>query len=414
MPWPLYLALKQLFPTGRRAGSFFFWAALLGVALGVMVLVVVQSVMGGFGAVHRERIVQTTGHLEVNGSGRPFRPDPLWIEELRGTEAVTAVAPFANGFGMAQHRSASVFPLIYGLNPRQHGAFAVEEFLQQGDLADLGPDTAFISTTLAAQLGLGMGDYLELYSPVMLEALQAEEVRLPLEVQVAGIFEVEWNDQFAPGVVVELQTMQDFYNLGDAVHGLTIRLEEPSTLPREQAVAEALQAAAPFGLRVVTWRERWASFLWVLDFEKTMMLFLNLVIVAVAVFAIAVAQVLTVLRKTREIGLLGAMGARGGGIFAQYALQGLIIGVLGTVLGIVAALTLLHFRDTVIIGLANLTGTRETLVQFYYFTFLPVQYRPEDFVIISASAVVLATIAGCVPAWRAAALRPAEALRTEG
>lgn len=144
-----------------------------------------------------------------------------------------------------------------------------------------------------------------------------------------------------------------------------------------------------------------------------MMLFINLVIVAVAVFAIAIAQLLNVLRKTREIGVLGAFGGRPRELWALYCWQGVIIGGLGTALGMLMGVGLLAVRDPIIQGLSALTGTRDTLIQFYYFAHLPVRYSPLDFAIIGVAALGLATLAGLVPAWRAARLKPAEAIRTE-
>lgn len=410
MPWYLYLALKQLFPTGKRFGSFFFLMSVLGVALGVMVLVVVQSVMGGFGQVHRERMVETTGHVDVTGGGRPFSLNAELLGRLQDDPRVETIGPYAQGIVMAQRGRVPQVPTVFGIDARQPEAYGITQMLVAGDLADLHDGSTIVSVPFARQAGIRIGDTLEIYTPLMLEALNAEAVILPVELEVVGMYEIEWNPEYSPGLVVTLRALQDMYGLEDSIHGLTVRLDAKAD---EFALAREWNAFLPGFVHAQTWRDRWASFLWVLDLEKTMMLFINLVIVAVAVFAIAIAQLLNVLRKTREIGVLGAFGGRPRELWALYCWQGVIIGGLGTALGMLMGVGLLAVRDPIIQGLSALTGTRDTLIQFYYFAHLPVRYSPLDFAIIGVAALGLATLAGLVPAWRAARLKPAEAIRTE-
>ena len=118
-------------------------------------------------------------------------------------------------------------------------------------------------------------------------------------------------------------------------------------------------------------------------------------------------------RKTREIGLLAVIGGSRRGVIGIYCFQGFFIGLLGSLLGIVLAISCLSLRDPIIQGIATLTGTRETLVRFYYFAYLPVRYEVGEIVRIGILAVLLATMASLLPAWRAARLRPAETLRVE-
>lgn len=412
MPWFLYLAFKQLFPTGKRFGSFFFIMSVLGVALGVMVLVVVQSVMGGFGSIHRERMIETTGHIDLTARGRPF----VLTEEVRArmeaSPLVDTLGPYAHGLVLAQRSGGRIpqAPTVFGVDASLPEAYGLTQMLVSGDLDDLSDDGVVVSVDFAHKMGLMLGDVLEIYTPMMIEALQADEVILPRELEVVGLYRLEWNPEYAPGLIVTLRTMQELYGLDDSIHGITVRLVDRAD---EFAVASEWNDWLPVPLYAQTWRERWASFLWVLDLEKTMMLFINLVIVAVAVFAIAIAQLLNVLRKTREIGVLGAFGGRPRELWALYCWQGFFIGALGTAFGIVFAFGLLSVRDPIIHGLATLTGSRDTLTQFYYFAQLPVKYSLNDFIVITVAALGLSTLAGLVPAWRAARLKPAEAIRAE-
>lgn len=406
----MYLALRQLAPSGRRLGSVFFFLAVLGVGLGVAVLVIVQSVMGGFGEVHRERIIDTTGHLDISEGGFPFEGAYQLADELAERDGVRQVTPYARGFVMVRAGTVPVFPAIYGFAYGPDPVFAVDEYLVAGTLDDLYDDTVFISQSLSQSLGVWIGSEIEIFSPTMIDRLQSDEVVLPRAFRVAGIYSIDWNQEFLPGVLCTLRTMQDLYGLGDGVHGLAVRLDGGVD---EFALAAELQADLSSRKRVITWKERWADFLWVLDLEKTMMLFLNLFIVAVAVFAIAIAQLLTVVRKTREIGLLAVIGGSRGGVLGIYCFQGFFIGLLGAAAGIALAMISLSFRDPIIQGLAGLSGTRDTLIRYYYFANLPVLYDFWEIVRIGLLAVGLSTLASLLPAWRAARLRPAETLRIE-
>jgi len=408
--WYMYLALRQLVPSGRRFGSVFFFLAVLGVALGVAVLVIVQSVMGGFGMVHRERIVDTSGHLDVSTGGYPFEGGFKLSEKIAEDPDVLQVTPYSRGFVMARRGNIPVFPAIYGMAYEDEPVFAVNRYLVSGTMEDLYDDTVFVSRSLATNLGLWVGSEIEVFSPVMIDRLQQNEVVLPREFEVAGIYEIEWNQEFLPGIVCTLRTMQDLYGLGDSVHGIAVRLKDGAD---EFAVAERLGGELGNRFHVMTWKDRWADFLWVLDLEKTMMLFLNLFIVAVAVFAIAIAQLLTVVRKTREIGLLAVIGGNRRGVLGIYCFQGFFIGLIGAMLGIILAILCLSFRDPIIQGLSTLTGTRDTLIRYYYFAFLPVQYNAGEIFRIGLMATGLSTLASLLPAWRASRLKPADTLRVE-
>lgn len=410
MPWHLYLAIKQLFPTGKRCGSFFFLMSVAGVALGVMVLVVVQSVMSGFGQVHRARMIEATGHIDITANGRPFRLSQGAERQLLENSEVLTVGPYAQGFTMAQYGSIIQTPTVIGIDPSIPEAYGLLSSILVGNLDDLDDGTAIISRNLSYALGVVVGDSVDLYTPNMVESLSSSEVVLPTELEIVAIYDLDWNPEYAPGLIVTLRAMQDFYNLDSYIHGASVRLREGAN---EFEVARELDVSLPPGVRAQTWKERWASFLWVLDLEKNMMLFINLFVVLVAVFAIAIAQLLNVIRKTREIGVIGAFGGRPREIAAIYCWQGFLIGLLGNIFGVASAMGVLSLRDPVIEFISTLTGTKDTLVQFYYFSHLPVNYETSDFVVITVSAMILSTLAGLIPAWRAGRLRPATAIRAE-
>lgn len=410
MPWPLYLALKQLFPSGRKWPTLFFFIAVLGVSLGVMILIIVQSVMGGFGQTYREKIVATSGHLQI-ATGAILYDYREIVEQVQAHPQVEAISPYAQGVVMLQHYTRTAFPMVRGIDQiKESQVIPMQEFLVWGTLDQLNDDGVLLSQELAHSVGAWLDDTVEVYTPLLLEKLKQDEILLPRELKVVGIYRTGWNYFDTSTMVVTLPLMQELYGLEEGVHGLAVRLQDGAD---EIKVAQELEQVLPLSARAITWLDQYADFLWVLKLEKNMMLFLLLFIVIVAVFAIAISQLLTVLRKTREIGLIGAMGAQPSGVALTYCVQGFFLGLLGNLLGIGFAITALSFRNPIIHTIAKFTGSEATLVKFYQFDNLPVHYSTQDFLVITLSALFLSTLAGLVPAIRAAMMKPADALRFE-
>jgi lipoprotein-releasing system permease protein len=415
MPWYLHIALKQLFPSGRRWPSFFFLLAVLGVSLGVAVLIIVQSVMGGFGRIYHDKIVATSGSMVVESNGVIYHAGSLTEQLLKHSE-VTAVSPYAQGVVMLQHVREDgmilpTFPVLRGVDPKTIGTvLPLDSFRIAGDFSKLNDETVLMSRSLAVELGVWIGDSVEIYTPRMLERMKADEILLPVELSIAGIFDTGWDQFDRSTLLCSLNRMQDLYGLDAGVHGLTVRLKDGID---EQRFARQFDGELQGWDRARSWMDLYADFLWVLALEKNMMFFLLLFIVLVSAFAIAIAQTLTVLRKTREVGLLCALGGQPRQIAAAYCFQGLIIGVIGVVSGILLAVSILYFRDPIIDWISGLTGTRETLVKFYQFAHLPVHYSAFDFILVSISTLLLTVCAGMIPALRAARMKPVDALRSE-
>ena len=413
MPWFLQLALRQLFPGGKQRPSFFLLIAVAGVTLGVTILIIVQSVMGGFGAMHREKMVLTSGHIDIRAGGAVLHNEDRLLEIVRRHPEVQASVPYAQGLVMLMFHGRPAFPAILGIDFSQdEQVVPLENLLLRGRIENMDDDSVLLSIGLARSLGAGIGSTVELYTPVMLERLKGDEVLLPREVRVAGIYETGWSTFDSGTIVGTLRLMQDLYELEDGIHGISLRLtrDDDSVV---FALTEELNTELPGRVRASTWMDLNRDFLWVIQLEKNLMLFILFFIVLVAAFAITAAQVVMVNRKTREIGLLGAMGARPSHIALIYCLQGFLIGVLGTAAGIAVAVTALHFRGPIIETLTRLTQSKATLVQFYEFSQLPVSYSLNDFIVISVATLVTSTIAGVIPAMLAAWMKPVDALRTE-
>jgi lipoprotein-releasing system permease protein len=411
MPWYLYLALKQLFPTGKRL-SFFTAISILGVALGVATLVVTNSVMGGFGYEIRRMIIDTQGEVQIRARSLIENADGV-VEAVGKVPGVTGVTPFAEGVGMLEYGRKPAFPLIQGIDVnRVNDVVPLNRFIRVGSLDELDDDTVILSSQLAYSLGVLVGGKVTISSPLLIERLKNDEVFLPRELVVVGIFEIGHQQLDANTVIVTLRRMQDLYGLGEAVHGLNVKIADGLDA---DAMAARINAALPAEpeMRARSWLDANSEFLFVIQMEKNLVSVLLLFIILVASFSIMSSLLTTVVRKTREIGLLGALGASPRQIAACFCVQGFLIGLIGTATGLALGFGFLHVRNDVLLAFTKLTGSQETLERFYQFSNVPAHMESGDLVVIIVGTIVISTLAGIFPAWRASKLKPVAALRAE-
>ena len=409
MPWPLYLALKQLFPSGRRF-PFFTAISVLGVALGVALLVVVMCVMGGFGTEIRRMIVETEGEVQVKARGF-VENYPAVVRRIEAVPGVRAATPYASGAVMIECGGKAAFPMVRGIDPASVGRVTrLADYVVDGSLDAIDDDSVVLSSELARVVGASVGDRIEIYSPLLIDKLKNDEVFLPRQVRVVGILRIGHQQLDLSTVYTTLHLAQDLYGLGSDVHGIDVRLMPGVD---EDDAAARINAVLGPDIRAFSWMDSFSDFLWVLGLEKSMIFFLLLFIVIVAAFSVTSSLLISVVRKTREIGLLGALGARPRQVAACFCAQGLFIGVLGTVLGLCLGFTALYVRNDVVLGLARLTQRQEVLERFYQFSELPYHVDGHDIALLVVLTIVISTLAGLLPAWRAARLKPVEALRSE-
>lgn len=411
MPWYLYLALKQLFPTGRRF-PFFTAISILGVALGVALLVVSTSVMGGFGHEIRRMIVDTQGDVRVSAKG--FISDPAGLQaRLAQVPGVVATTPYAEGVVLLDHDGKPAYPAIQGIDVnRATKVIPLETYIRVGSLDDLDDDSIILSSQLAISIGAQLGDKVQVTSPLAVEKLKNNEVFLPRELRVAGIFQVGHQQLDSSVVLVTLRLMQELYGLGKSVHGINVKITPG--LDADEAAARINAALPPEpAMAARSWMESNQDFLFVLQLEKNMIFFLLTFIIIVAAFSVTSSLLISVVRKTREIGLLGALGGRPRQIAACFCFQGLLIGSAGTVTGLGLGLLVLALRNDIVRLFTELTASEQVLVRFYQFSQLPSTTSAKDVIMIVTVSIVISTLAGLLPAWRAARLKPVEALRSE-
>lgn len=412
MKWWLYIALKQLFPTGKVV-SFFAAVSLLGVALGVLGLFGTQSVMNGFHSEISLKLRDTTGDVIIRNYGRPMHSLETLKERLKSMPEVESVEFVAQGPVMMVVNNVPVFPMLRSYDTISgECALPIREkkFVRMGSIDDLDDDSIILGQRLAASVGAGIGDKVDVFSPTMLDKIKRDEVPMAASLDVVGLLATDYSQVDSNIALVSLRRMRDLYNLGDGSHSIAIRLKE-SAKDSAEAFAKKLvdEDIVPRSYYVTTWLGANEAFLRVIKMEKVMMSLIIFLIILVASFSICISLYTSVLRKTREIGLSAAMGARPLQIAATYCFQGFAIGLFGSILGLLLTFLLLHFRAPI----AEFIVGREALIEFYHFARLPVKYELKDALWACGFSIVLCTLAGFLPAIRAARLKASEAMRNE-
>lgn len=412
MKWWLYIALKQLFPTGKVV-SFFAAVSLLGVALGVLGLFGTQSVMNGFHSEISLKLRDTTGDVIIRNYGRPMHSLETLKERLKSMPEVESVEFVAQGPVMMVVNNVPVFPMLRSYDTISgECALPIREkkFVRMGSIDDLDDDSIILGQRLAASVGAGVGDKVDVFSPTMLDKIKRDEVPMAASLDVVGLLATDYSQVDSNIALVSLRRMRDLYNLGDGSHSIAISLKE-SAKDSAEAFAKKLvdEDIVPRSYYVTTWLGANEAFLRVIKMEKVMMSLIIFLIILVASFSICISLYTSVLRKTREIGLSAAMGARPLQIAATYCFQGFAIGLFGSILGLLLTFLLLHFRAPI----AEFIVGREALIEFYHFARLPVKYELKDALWACGFSIVLCTLAGFLPAIRAARLKASEAMRNE-
>ena len=412
MKWWLYIALKQLFPTGKIV-SFFAAVSLLGVALGVLGLFGTQSVMNGFHSEISLKLRDTTGDVIIRNYGRPMHSLEALKERLKSMPEVESVESVAQGPVMMVVNNVPVFPMLRSYDTISgECALPIREkkFVRMGSIDNLDDDSIIIGHRLAASAGAGVGDKVDVFSPTMLDKIKGDAVPMAASLDVVGLLATDYSQVDSNVALVSLRRMRDLYNLGDGSHSVAVRLKE-SAKDSAEAFAKKLvdEDIVPRSYYVTTWLGANEAFLRVIKMEKVMMSLIIFLIILVASFSICISLYTSVLRKTREIGLSAAMGARPLQIAATYCFQGFAIGLFGSILGLLLTFLLLHFRAPI----AEFIVGREALIEFYHFARLPVKYELKDALWACGFSIVLCTLAGFLPAIRAARLKASEAMRNE-
>ncbi len=426
----LFLALRYLKPK-RTFVSVITLISIAGVTLGVTILLLVLAVMTGFDREIKERILSFEPHMLLTGD----YPVDLWpdlILELKKIPDVEEVTPYVQGQVILEFNNRRLAPNIRALEPSAGGQFErMKELVVDGEF-NLDGDTAVVGLSLAKGLGIEIGDIITVYSPKNidelfgaideLEAEQAEgkdggqavdhlkNMILPVELEVSGIFDSGRFDFNSEVIFIPLFIGQELYNLGPAVHGLAVQTADPY---RAHQVKTAFLETGRPGLQAYTWMDMNQHMFSAVEMERKMMFFLLFFIMIVAGFCIMNTMITVTVQKRREIGLLKGLGAQIGQIVWVFLSQGIVVGIIGTVSGLIAGGLLIRYRNHVINWLANTFHITIFPEDVYLLGELPAKVVPSDVVAICTAAFISCALAALLPAYAAARLDPAKALRND-
>jgi lipoprotein-releasing system permease protein len=420
LPFELLLALRYLRPK-RTFVSVITLISVIGVMLGVAVLIIVISVMSGFDRQLREKLLGFNAHLRVIQPGELLSNREEVMARIMANPRVKGVAPFVQGKVLLETQppvggTLVDAPIVRGVDAQREGGVSdLPKSIKEGEF-NLRGNGLILGRELANNLGLRVGDRVSIYSPANLKKMKdsrrngKEEAVLPDEYTVKGVFDVGYYEFNANVVITSLANAQDLYELEDNVHGLQITLHDPN-----QADAAQVELSRVLGLNYVvrTWKDDNSGILNALLVEKNVMFYLLFFIMIVAAFGITSAQITFVVQKTREIGVLKALGATNGQVRWLFLSQSLIVGVLGVVAGFGLGLLALHFRNEFLDFMNRVTGFELFPRTIYAFDRLPALIVPGDIAIICGGSLFICLLAGLLPAWNAGRLQPVEALRNE-
>ncbi len=413
-PIPLFIGLR--YTRAKRRNHFISFISLismLGIMLGIMALIVVLSVMNGFHKEIRERILSMASHATLSDPGGGGMAE--WrevLEKVRAHPDVVGAAPFVEVQAMLVGPSNVSGAIVRGILPVEEDQVAgLRKDMVSGSVDDLkaGEFNIVLGRDLAMFLGVGSGDKVTVVTPQVSATPVGVMPRLK-RFTVSGIFAVGMADYDRSAAFIQLDDAAKLMAFGDAVSGVRLKLTDMWEAPRL-----AREIAYDLGglYRLIDWTQVHANFFRALAIEKRMMSIILSLIVAVAAFNIVSALVMVVTDKRADIAVLRTLGASPRSVMGIFIVQGTAIGLVGTLLGVVAGLLLAWNLEPIIATIESLFGVHFLDPSIYYISQLPSDVHAQDVVVIAVSAFLMSVAATLYPAWRAANTQPAEALRYE-
>lgn len=394
--------------------SFISLSSMLGIALGVMVLITVLSVMNGFDEEIRHRIFGMAQQISI----RPITTEGLqnWSQIAKKVEhypEVTAVSPFVAGQGMLANSGAVRPAVINGISPSDENKFSIlSRKMLAGSLDNLKPGQfgLVMGEELAEALGLVVGDKVTVLTP---QASLTPAGVMPRfkRFTVVGIYHVGTGFGFDNGLaLINMRDAQALFQLGNGVTGLRLKLTDLYAAPN---VAEGLAKILPKDLQVHDWTENFGDFFRVIALEKTTMFIILLMLIAVAAFNLVSTLVMVVTDKQSDIAILRTLGATPSTILRIFIVQGAIISIIGTLLGLIGGITLALNATRLVAAVEHYFDVKLLSSSIYFVNYLPSKLLWSDVWHICLAAILLSLLATLYPAWRASRIQPAQALRYE-
>ena len=380
-----------------------------GVALGVTALIVVLSVMGGFEDDLKKKILGTNAHLVIFQQGSAMRDYWEIARKVDSIPGVVAAAPFIFTQAMLTSESNTQGIILRGIDPdTARRVINIGDTVKKGDLMSLRgkvktrePPGIILGKELAQNLGVMLGDTIVVVSPM--GALAPMGLGPPMKkFRITGIFESGMYEYDSSMAYISLESAQKFLSMKDTVSGIEVRVRDIYDVKN---IAQKIRKALGFPFWTKDWMQMNRSLFSALKLERTVMFIILVLIVLVAAFGIVSSLIMVVMEKNKDIAILKSMGATAKSIMRIFVFEGLIIGTVGTIIGILGGYTICEL----LARYKFISLPRDV----YYLSYLPVKMNISDFLLISLAAVGISFLATLYPSWQASKLDPAEALRYE-
>lgn len=411
-PLALYIGLRYTRAKRRNHFiSFISAASILGIALGVAALIVVISVMNGFEQELRTRILGMVAHATVTGVGEDLSDWQSAQRTASDNPNVLGSAPYVEREALFQGRRVSG-AIVRGVLPALEGNVSeIGEKMIEGSLTDLRPGEfgIVLGLELSYALGAHVGDSVTLYAP-QARSTPAGMIPTVKRFRVVGIFEIGMYEYDRGTSVIHMEDAQKLFRMSDQVTGLRLQLTD---LFDAWTVSEALTSELEGNLQVRDWTQQHANFFRAIRTEKMVMFIILSMLVAIAAFNLVSTLVMVVTDKQADIAILRTMGASPSQILRVFMVQGITIGVFGTLLGIALGVLIASNVETLVPLLERTFGFKALPGDVYYINQLPSELRTYDVARIGLVALLFSAIATIYPAWRASRTEPARALRYE-
>jgi lipoprotein-releasing system permease protein len=408
------IGTRYLRSTHRRGFvSFVAVMSVCGLMLGVATLIVVLSVMNGFERELRNRILAVTSHATLTGLSGTLADWATLAQRARRQSGVAAAVPYVESQAMLANGAAMAGATVRGVLPdEERTATGLAQRVTEGSLTDLkaGDYGIILGTALARELDVAVGGTVVVIAPEGTATPTGVVARMR-RFHVVGVFSSGMYEFDRGLALTHMADAARLFRLGDQVTGLRLALTDPLRAPT--VATRVARALGGQGFYVSDWTQNHANFFRSIETTKSMMFVILLMLVAVAAFNIVATLVMIVKEKQTDIAILRTLGAAPRNVLATFAVQGVLIGLAGTLLGAALGTVVSYNLETLVGGLERLLGTQFLDARVYYMSELPAYVERLDVLRVCGVAFVLCALATIYPAWRAARTAPAEALRHE-
>ena len=412
-PYELYVGLRYTRAKRRTHFiSFISFISMIGIALGIWALITVMSVMNGFEKEIRARILGAAAHIQVLGGEAGLADWEQVAAAVKKHPEVVATAPFVQAQGLLSTGSAVRGVYVRGIVPEAEEQVAeFSKGMVSGSLAALRPGEfgLVIGVGIARALGLRVGDRVTLISPQGQVTPAGLMPRLK-QFTVVGVFSLDHNEYDSALALARMEDAQVLYRMEGTVSGVRLKVRNLDAAP---TIARELVPSLPREAFVSDWTQQNVNYFRAVQIEKRMMFIILTLIIAVAAFNLVSTLVMAVTEKQPDIAILRTLGAAPRSIMQIFMVQGIVIGLVGTALGVGAGIATALNIDVVVPAIERTFNFQILSREVYYISELPSELHWVDVVWVSLVSLVLSLVATLYPSWRASRVNPAEALRYE-